>query len=223
MAQAKTKNNGKKKTTATAKTRFYVVDTAQRTRRRLSDKLEDYNDTYISRPIKSGKAWMADLKKAPRQTLEGLLDDGKEMITDLNEETRSTVGGMIKDGKAFLTKAGKAPRQTFDGVLDDGRTLIDDLRDDARSRMADLKADARSLIEGIGKDARLVVDEVVSGGRQALDKVPGKQKIEKEVRGRIRRLPAQFNLPSKKDIDGLARRVGALNKKVDALHRAVAA
>ena len=138
MAQAKTKKGGKKKNTATAKTRFYVVDTVQRTRRRVNDKLED-------------------------------------------------------------------------------------LRDDARSRMADLKADARSLLKGLEKDARLVVDEVVTGGRQVLDKVPVKRKIEKEVRARIRRLPAQFNLPSKKDIDGLARRVGTLNKKVDALHRAVAA
>jgi hypothetical protein len=37
----------------------------------------------------------------------------------------------------------------------------------------------------------------------------------------VRQLPARLNLPSKKDIDGLARRVGTLNKKVDALHRAV--
>lgn len=223
MAQAKTKKGRKKKNTATTKTRFYVVDTAQRARRRVSDQLEDYSDTYISRPIKSGREWVADLKKAPRQTLSGLLDDGKEMITDLNQEIRSTVDGMIKDGQAFFTKAGKAPRQTLDGVLDDGKSLIEDLREDARSRMADLKADARSLVKGIEKDARLVVDEAVTGGRQALDKVPGKQKIQKEVRARIRTLPAQFNLPSKKDIDGLARRVGTLNKKVDALHRAVAA
>jgi len=221
MAQAKTKKVSKKK--STAKTRFYVVNTVQRTRRRVSDKLEDYSDTYISGPIKSGKARVTDLRQAPRKTLSRWLDEGKEMITDLNQETRSTVGDMIKDGKAFLTKAGKAPRQTLDGVVDDGKSLIEDLRDDARSRMADLKADARSLIKGIEKDARLVVDEVVTGGQQALDKVPGKQKIEKEVRARIRRLPAQFNLPSKKDIDGLARRVGTLNKKVDALHRAVAA
>jgi polyhydroxyalkanoate synthesis regulator phasin len=143
------------------------------------------------------------------------------MITDLNKETRSTVGDMIKDGKAFLTKAGKTPRQTLNGVLDDGKARIDDLREDTRSRMAALKAETRSLIDGIGKDAQLVVDEVVDGGREVLDKVPGKRKIEKAVRLRIRTLPAQFNLPSKKDIDGLARRVGRLNKKVDALHRAV--
>jgi polyhydroxyalkanoate synthesis regulator phasin len=221
MAQAKTKKGSKKK--STAKTRFYVVNTVQRTRRRVSDKLEDYSDTYITGPIKSGKARVTDLRQAPRKTLSGWFDEGKEMITDLNQETRSTVDDMIKEGKSFLTKAGKAPRKTLNGVFDDGKARIEDLLEDTRSRMADLKADARSLVKGIEKDARLVVDEVVTGGREVLDKVPGKQKLEKAVRIRIRRLPAQFNLPSKKDVDGLARRVGALNKKVDALHRAVAA
>ena len=221
MAQAKTKKVSRKK--STAKTRFYVVDTVQRARRRVNDKLEDYSDTYITGPIKSGRARVTDLRQAPRKTLSGWLDEGKEMITDLNQETRSTVGGMIKDGKAFLTKAGKEPRQTLNDVLDDGKARIEDLREDTRSRMADLKADTRSILEGVGKDARLVVDEVVSGSRQALDRIPGKQRIENEVRSRIQTLPAQFNLPSKKDIDGLARRVGTLNKKVDALHRAVAA
>jgi len=145
------------------------------------------------------------------------------MIADLNKETRTTVGSMIKDGKAFLTKAGKAPRQTLDGVWDDGKAWVDDLREDARSRVSELKAETRSLLEGIGRDAQLVVDEVIDGGREVLDKVPGKRKIETAVRSQIRTLPAQFNLPSKKDIDGLARRVSTLNKKVDALHRAVAA
>jgi hypothetical protein len=221
MAQAKTNKGSRKK--GTTKTRFYVVDTALRTRRRVSDKLEDYSDTYITGPIKSGKARVTDLRQAPRKTLSGWLDEGKAMITDLNKETRTTVVSMIKDGKAFLSKAGKAPRQTLDDVWDDGKAWVDDLREDARSRMAELKADTRALLKGIGKDARLVVDDVVSGGRQALDKVPGKQKIEKQLRSRIQTLPAQFNLPSKKDIDGLARRVSRLDKKVEALHRTVAA
>jgi len=221
MAQAKTQKGRKKKTTT--KNRFYVVDTVQRTRRRVSDKLEDYSDTYISRPIRSGQARIADLRQAPRKTLSGWLDGGKERISELNQETRSTVGKVIREGKAFLTKAGKAPRQTLNGVLDDGKTRVDDLREDARNRMAELKAETRSFIEGIGKDAQLVMDDVITGSRQVLDKVPGKQKIEKAVRIRMRTLPAQLNLPSKKDIDSLARRVGTLNKKVDELHRSVAA
>ncbi len=221
MAQAKTSGGKQKK--RTAKTRFYVVRTVQETRSRVADKLEDYSQTYINRPIKSGKALVTDLKAAPRKTLAAWLDEGKTTITDLNKETRATVGGMIKDGKAFLTKAGKEPRQTLNGVLDDGKSRIDDLRQDTRKRVAELKADTRSVVEGIGQDARLVVDEAVAGGRQALDKVPGRQKIEKEVRSRIQALPTQFNLPSKKDIDGLARRVSRLSKKVDELHREVAA
>ena len=221
MAQAKTAPKNQKK--RTAQSRFYVLQTVQETRSRVADKLEDYRQSYIRRPIQSGQALVTDLKTAPRQTLSAWLDDGKTTLTDLNKETRSTLGGIIQDGKAFLTKAGQEPRQTLNGVLDDGKARLDDLRADTRSRMADLTADTRSVLEGIGQDARLVVDEVVSGGRQALDKVPGKQKIEKELRSRIQTLPAQFNLPSKKDIDGLARRVNRLNKKVEELHRAVAA
>jgi polyhydroxyalkanoate synthesis regulator phasin len=219
MAQAKTQKNRQKK--RTAKTRFYVVSTVERTRRQLSGKLDDYSDTYISGPIKSGRERITDLRQAPRKTLSGWLDEGKEMISDLNQETRSTVDKMVKEGKAFLTRAGNAPRQTFDEMVDDGKAWVEDLREDARSRMADLQAETRSLLKGIGKDAQLVADEVVAGGRQALDKVPGKQKIEKAVRLRMRTLPAQLNLPSKRDIDGLARRVSTLNKKVDALQRAV--
>jgi|GEM_PF-4137544 len=197
MAQAKTSRGNRKK--RTAKTRFYVVQTVQETRSRVTDKLEDYSQTYITRPIKNGKALVTDLKAAPRKTLSAWLDDGKETITDLNKETRSTVDGMIKDGKAFLTKAGKEPRQTLNDVLDDGKTRIEDLREDTRSRMADLKADTRSLLKGIGKDARLVVDEVVFGGRQAVA------------------------LGIAQGAHDLARRVNRLNKKLEAFHRADAA
>jgi len=197
MAQAKTSRGNRKK--RTAKTRFYVVKTVQETRSRVTDKLEDYSQTYITRPIKNGKALVTDLKAAPRKTLSAWLDDGKATITDLNKETRSTVDGMIKDGKAFLTKAGKEPRQTLNDVLDDGKARIEDLREDTRSRMADLKADTRSLIEGIGKDARLVVDEVVSGSRQALA------------------------LGIAQGAHDLARRASRLNKKLEAFHRSAAA
>ena len=197
MAQAKKSRGTRKKTTA--KTRFYVVKTVQETRNRVADKLEDYSQTYIERPIKNGKALVKDLKKAPRKTLSAWIDDGKETIADLNKETRQSVGDMIKDGKAFLTKAGKKPRQTLNDVLDDGKAKIEDLREDTRSRMADLKADTRSLLEGIGNDARLVVDEVVYGGRQTVA------------------------LGIAQGAHGLAQRAKRLNKKLEAFHRNVAA
>lgn len=197
MAQAKKSRGTRKK--RTAKTRFYLVKTVQETRDRVTDKLEDYSQTYIEGPIKNGKALVRDLKKAPRKTLSAWMDDGKETIADLNKETRATVGGMIKDGKAFLTKAGQKPRQTLNDVLDDGKAKIDDLSEDTRNRMADLKAGTRSFLEGIGKDARLVVDEVVSGSRQAVA------------------------LRIAEGAQGLARRANRLNKKLEAFHRTVSA
>jgi len=197
MAQAK-KSRGTRKKTA-AKTRFYLVKTVQETRKRVSDKLEDYSQSYIERPIKNGKARVNDLKKAPRKTLSAWIDDGKETLADLNKETRQSVGDMIKDGRAFLTKAGKKPRQTLNDVLDDGKAKIEDLREDTRSRMAELKADTRSVLEGIGNDARLVVDEVVYGGRQTVA------------------------LGIAKGARGVAQRAKRLNKKLEAFQRTVAA
>ena len=224
MAQAtKTKRDSKGKSTPKAKTRFYVVKTTRQAKKNLARRLDAYNQKFIYKPLGRGKTLACDFKKEPGKTIDDLFEDGKAYITDLNKETRSTVGGMIKDGNAFLSKAGKAPRQTLSGVLADGKSLIVDIREDTRERMDALKAETQSLLNGIGKDSRLAVDEVVTGGKHTLDKITGKLKIEKEVRSRIRTLPAQFNLPSKRDINGLARRVNRLNKKVDALHRAVAA
>ncbi len=221
MAQAKRSRTPRKKRPAA--TRFYVVNTVRQTRNQVADKLEDYSQTLIARPIKRGKAAVTDLKTAPRETLSAWLDDGRATVADLNKETRSTVSTMIKDGKRFFTNASNDPRETLNDLLDDGKTWVADLRTDTRDRMDALKADTRSVITGIGKDARLVVDEVVANGRQALDKVPGKRTIAKEVRSRMRTLPAQLHLPSRRDIDGLNRRINRLTKKVDALHRAVAA
>jgi len=197
MAQAKKSRRTQKK--STVKTRFYLVKTVQETRERVTDKLEDYSQTYIERPIKTGKTLVKDLKKAPRKTLSTWIDDGKETISDLNKETRATVSGMIKDGKAFLTKAGQKPRQTLNDVLDDGKAKIEDLSEDTRSRMADLKAETRSFLEGIGKDARIVVDEVVYGGRQTVA------------------------LGIAKGARGVAQRAKRLNKKLEAFQRNIAA
>ena len=197
MAQAKKSRRTQKKTAA--QTRFYLVKTVQETRERVTDKLEDYSQTYIERPIKTGKTLIKDLKKAPRKTLSAWIDDGKETIADLNKETRTTVSGMIKDGKAFFAKAGKEPRQTLNEVLDDGKAKIEDLSEDTRSRMVDLKAETRSFLEGIGNDARLVVDEVVYGGREMV------------------------TLQIAKGAHGLALSAKRLNKKLEAFHRNVAA
>jgi polyhydroxyalkanoate synthesis regulator phasin len=68
-----------------------------------------------------------------------------------------------------------------------------------------------------------VLADVIDGSKKALNQVPGKQRIEKEISSRMEAIPAKFNLPSKKDIDGLVNRVKRLNAKVDALNKTQAA
>lgn len=220
MTQSKTTKRTPKKGTAKTKTRFYVLKTVQEARTRLTGSLEDYNRKYITQPLKSGKTLVEDLKADPRKMVVNLFDDGKERITDLNKDAWTRVDGLAQDGQAFLTKTGKNPLKTFNDLVDDGKELVENLRCSTRNKIDEIVVDLKIIKEGVEKDSRLVIADVVDGSKKALDHVPGKQRIEKEISSRMQAIPAAFNLPSKKDINGLVRRVKQLNAKVDALSKA---
>jgi polyhydroxyalkanoate synthesis regulator phasin len=220
MTQTKTKKGTPKKGTAKTKTRFYVVKTVQEARTSLTVRLEDYNRKYITQSLKSGKTFVEDLKADPRKIVVNLFDDGKARITDLNKDARTRVDGFAKDGQAFLTKTGKNPLKTFNDLVDDGKELVENLRCSTRNKIDELVVDLKIIKEGVEKDSRLVIADAIDGSKKALDHVPGKQRIEKEISSRMQAIPAAFNLPSRKDINGLVRRVKQLNAKVDALSKA---
>jgi polyhydroxyalkanoate synthesis regulator phasin len=222
MAQSKPANVSKKKTVSKTKTRFYVVKTAQNARTSLTGKWEDYHRKYIAQPLKTGKTIVKDLKVEPRETVVDLFEDGKARITDLNKDARARVNGYAKDGQAFLTKAGKNPRKTLDGLMNDGKELVKDLRTGTRDKLTDLVDELKIFMEGIEKDTRIVMADVIDGGRKSLDHMSGLQKIEKEISSRIESIPAAFNLPSRKEIERLARQVKNLNTKVNKLSKAQA-
>jgi polyhydroxyalkanoate synthesis regulator phasin len=224
MAPSKTTRDSKKKrATKTTKPRYYIVKTAQEARTNLTGKLEDYNRKYIVEPLRSGKTIVKELKAEPRKVAADLLDDGKTRISDLNKEVWTRVDGVAKDGKAFLTKAGKNPREAFNDLIDESKELVDDLRSSTRDKIDDLMVDIKILKEGLEKDTQLVVADLIDGSKKVLNQVPGKQRIEKEISSRMVAMPAKFNLPSRKDIERLARQVKQLNTKVDALNKAQAA
>jgi polyhydroxyalkanoate synthesis regulator phasin len=217
MTQSKTARGSQKKSTAKAKTRYYVVRTVEQARTDLTNRLEDYNRKYIVQPLETGKTFVQDLKAEPRKVVVNLFKDGKARITDLNKDAWTRVNGLAKDGRAFLTKAGKSPRETFNDLIDDGKEVVEDLRSSTRDKLTDLVDEAKRFLKGVEKDTYLVMADVIDGGKKALDQVPGKQRIEKEISSRMKTIPAKFNLPSKKDIDSLVSRVKQLNAKVDAL------
>ena len=223
MAQSKTKDGSKKKDFSKTNTRFYVVKTVQEVRNNLTGKLDHYNRKYIVQPLNTGKSFVQDLKAEPRKVVVNLYDDGKALITDLNKGTWNRIEGLAKDGQAFLTKAGKNPRETVNELLDDGKEFVEDLRSSTRDKLEDLSVDFKIFKEGVEKDTRLVMADFIDGGKKVLAQVPGKQIIEEEISNRMEAIPAKFNLPSRKDIDGLVRRVKDLNAKVDALNKAQSA
>ena len=220
MAASKTNRGGKAKRTPKGKNRFYVVNTVQDARTRLARKLEDYNDKYVAQPLKEGKAFVADLRKEPRKTVDRLVDDGKTRLKDINKDTRTRLETLTKDGRAFLTKAGKEPRKTISALVDDGKERVDEIREATREKIDGLSVDLRIFREGVQKDARLVIKDAMDSGSKALDRVPGKQRVEKELSSRMKSIPGKLNLPSKQDVDGLVRRVKELNTKVAALNKA---
>lgn len=223
MATSKLTRDSAKKPSAEAKSRYYVLKTVQEVRTSLTGKLEAYNRKFVAQPLESGKSFVADLKAEPRKTVTNLMDDGKARVTDLNKEARTRIDGIKKEGHAFLTKAAKTPRETFSGLMDDGKSLVDDLRGSSRNKLEELIVDLKIVKEGVEKDTRLVWVDVINGSKKALDQVPGKRLIEKELSSRVEAIPAKFNLPSRKDIERLARQVKTLDTKVNKLSKAQAA
>jgi polyhydroxyalkanoate synthesis regulator phasin/DNA-dependent RNA polymerase auxiliary subunit epsilon len=208
MAQTKTKNRTRKK----AASRYYVVRTIQDVRKNVTDRVENYHQEFIVDPIESGKEFVEDLRDDPRKALNNLVDDGRRVVGDLKKDTRKKVDGVVADGRKFYKKARKNPRKTFVSMLDDGRDFAEDLLQDGKS-----------VMKGIEKDARIALDEIVDGGRKALDNLPAKKKLQKKIEKRIKSVPVQFNLPTRKDMDMLMDRLESLNTKIDTLGKEYAA
>jgi polyhydroxyalkanoate synthesis regulator phasin len=202
MAQTKTKNRPRKQ----AASRYYVVRKIQDVRKNAAERVENYHQAFIKDPVESGKAFVEDLRDDPRKALDNLVDESRRLVGDLKKDAGKKVNGVVADGRKLYQKARKNPRKTVVGMVDDGRDFAEDLLEDGKS-----------IMKGIEKDARIALDEFVDSGKKALDNLPGKKKFQKTIEKRIQSVPAQFNLPTRKDMDMLMDRLEGLNTKIDTL------
>jgi polyhydroxyalkanoate synthesis regulator phasin len=208
MAQPKTKSRSVKKDAS----KFYIVRTIRDLQENMTDRVETAHREFIKEPLESGREVMADFRKDPGKTLNGLVDDGRRFVEDLSKDTRKRVKGVVADSRKFYRKAKKHPRKTLDGIVDDGRDVAQDLLEEGKSFM-----------NGVEKDARLVWDEWVDDGKKALDNLPGKKTFQKSVEKRLKSVPLQFNLPTRRDVDLLTGKLEALTVKIDTLGKAYTA
>jgi polyhydroxyalkanoate synthesis regulator phasin len=222
MATTKTKQKNKPSATKKNHSRFYIVKSVQETKKDLTDKINAYNETYVVKPIEKGKSFAADLKKTPRKTIESLADESREMVTDMKNEGVKKFNGLVDDSKSLLTKARKAPRDTAQELIKDGKSRVRGIGKDGKEMIDSLIDDTKAFLKGIENDARIVLDDIIDESKKRLDDIPGKKRLEKEINARMAKIPAQFNLPSKKDIDQLTRRVNLLKTKVEELSKTCA-
>lgn len=218
-----TKQKNKPRTTKKTDSRFYIVNSVQNTKKNLTDKINGYNDTYVAKPIEKGKSLAVDLKKSPRETIESLVEDSKEKVTDLKDEAMTKFNGLVDDGMDLWEKARKDPRKTAQELLEDGKTRVQEMRNDGKEMINSVVDDTKAFLKGIESDARMVLNDIVDESKKRLDDFPGKKRLEKEINNRMAAIPASFNLPSKKDIEKLTQRVNQLKTKVDELGKTCAA
>ena len=69
--------------------------------------------------------------------------------------------------------------------------------------------------ESVEKDSRKMFDDFVKARRKQVDKRTGR--VEKELEERIETVLHRLNVPTRKDVASLQRKIDRLNKKIDAL------
>jgi len=198
MAKAK---KSTKKAVKKTKSQFYVVRTAREVGENLTDTVKEYNEKYVKKPFETGKEFIEDARMDPRKVFDGLVDDGKKLVKDLRKD----------------------PRKVFDGFVDDAKEYVGDVRKDARKTMDGFVDNGKDFLEGVEKDVRKVIDDFLDSGKKAFEKIPMVETVEKKLNSGMKAVPAQLNLPSKKDIEKLTINVKALNKKVVNLSKQYAA
>jgi polyhydroxyalkanoate synthesis regulator phasin len=208
-----------KKAVKKTKSQFYVVRTAREAGDNLTDTVKDYNEKYLIKPLKAGKEFMGDVRKDPGKVFDGLVDDGQDFVKGVRKDARKTV----KDGKKLVKNLRKDPRKVVDGFVDDAKEYVGDVRKDARKTMDSFVDNGKDILEGVEKDVRKVIDDFLDSGKKAFEKIPMVKTVEKKLNSGMKAVPAQLNLPSKKDIEKLTINVKALNKKVDNLRKQYAA
>jgi len=68
----------------------------------LKEVFETYSDKYLQKSWKNWKNFSEDMVKNPSGTVNGFVDDGKNLVTGMKKDLSKTFGGFIKTGKNFI-------------------------------------------------------------------------------------------------------------------------
>ena len=190
-----------KKTNKRTQSSLHTIKSIRKSADKWMETMNESVEKYVTKPFETGKTFVADLRDDPIRMVEGWYSDGKEFIGDVTKDPQKVFKEFVDNGKEFTEGVKKSFRATMDDVVDSGNDLH----------------------KGVKKDSRKLFDDLLENGRKLMDKFPMMKKIEEGVGNTLQSIPEKLNLPNKKDMDDLSKAIKALNQRMNALGKQVAA
>ncbi len=190
-----------KKTKKAAKSQFHTIQSIQNSADKWMETMKESRKRYVTKPFETGKTFVEDLRNDPIRMVEGWYSDSRD----------------------FMAEMSKDPKKTLNGFLDDGKSFVEDLKKRFQATMDDAAQSGNDLYKGVKTDSQKLFDDLVDSARKFKDRIPMMKKIEEGVGTTLQSIPDKLNLPSKKEMDELARAIDTLNQRMNALGKQVAA
>jgi polyhydroxyalkanoate synthesis regulator phasin len=136
----------------------------------------------------------------------------EKQVSRLRKDLERTVDRVSREAARYIPSQS---RRQFGDILDRVNDLGDTVTKRVTKTVKGVRADVEDTVEDLSgtveKRVKALRKDATAAGQKALDT------IEKETRKQVERLLSVFGLPARGDIDGIKRRVGALEHKVDEL------
>jgi hypothetical protein len=197
--QPMTATNSSRKTSPKKASRYYLVRTIDQAGNAVAESVDNTRQKLVVEPLTQSKALIADLRKAPRKTVTGWVNEGKDTIREMRTTATDRLGNALRGGE----KALKNPRRTVAGIVEDGKTAWSDLKADGRKTIDGFTQSGRTLLQGLETDIRLVVSEAKEAGKTAAKKIDIRESVQDRLNQSMQRVPQVLNLPSRREIEAL--------------------
>jgi polyhydroxyalkanoate synthesis regulator phasin len=154
---------------------------------------------------------MASKAKKIEVAIPGMADIEKRVVR-FRKDVERTVGNVSREAARYLPEGSKRQIDNlFDKVSDLGDSVTKTVTRTVRNVRGEVEDTVEELRGTVDKRVKALRKDTTTRGQKALGT------IEKEARKQIERLLKTLGVPVRSDLDGIKRRVGALERKIEEL------
>ncbi|MFP4474306.1 MAG: hypothetical protein ACLFOY_02035 [Desulfatibacillaceae bacterium] len=194
---------------------YYVVRTIQRVADNLQTPLADANEKYLRRAVESGRDFVEDVGKGTRETLSGVVDEGRRFAARIPALESLANAGEPSPPEATAIPEKDGSRDTLVDILMD--SFGQNLREFHEEHVRKVVETTMFLVGDVGMTALTKFGTLVQEGRRVLARSLFLEAIEDIIEDRLRNAAGLLNLPTKEEVDRLTRAMDKFNKKADQL------